>query len=886
MYNLVLFKRTGGLTKAPNDNWLRPNEKPSRYHVLGYYDFMRVRRLKGLSSLFRGNDHAYEPPSYARHSMTLFEITPLLESESNIVDRIIEGAGDSFIIATSCVIRKGLSYSTDDPEKYSWPPSTGKEAMEMAKAAINNWIAENAKGVEYQILGNLGNFDITILVESDNLSELIRLPSRISAITHPLYNPSTKDTEHRTITTYSSSFISYNGDSIDKGRIKDTCTDFFSLNMHFATYLPRQDNRIIEELSEAVRTLKKDEQERPLRHTFSTIVGEYSIEAHIENLTAADIVELFNLEWFDVTREPYSRTFRSVYSLVSVENNNDDPDTTPKSAIEPYPDFWQARAKKMSEDLLLARAAINAPYDVAYTLDRCIQSAITLLHDDLKYYLGQQLVMMLTDALKDAKKSFDYCNNSDQPELKRSELVETWNTNLEKLIIKCSALLASVHPANCFLQDSNESQNEVNAILKVFLAYQQLVNDIATTINAEVSGTEKPGRVPKHTFVTIGAEGSFHTGWFEWPILTDNTQDDDDGFIMALDFPGVTSLAIRNTVEVFLHEVGHRLILNGWGNSGLKESLHLVLFRYCVQLLVLLDYSSRELQFILDADTVKSSRNAAILALNNAIADISPSSKLSEQPDNGEMEPMSIPVELTKGIMSVDTFKDRWMDLLSNIGRFKGEMQENREALAMNSSFIEILCDAAMEARADALMICLCGFDLRSYLAFMHRYFTRNMLCGSIDDARLSYRLAALLCMFYRSDLELGDKDINKDTKPIKVWWQEKSASLSPSEASLITRNYHGIISNAALMDPFAKYLCRLRDTFERRLSKAADKNKGTGGDTGAGLINLMRSLAAECDEGKLLDEELWLYVNAWYRGRRGTHSMWHDNEKWGNTQV
>ena len=851
LYSLELFKKTGNIATGYSEDW----KKQCTHTVLGYYDFLHIKGLENFSEVFDTSSLYGEATNYSRYAMSLFDI-----GETSRDDIICSLRDDSdhhrFVIVTSCVICKNIVFdsSNADVEK----PHTGKALLEKTKAKLSSWLDDNSSGEEftYQILGNLGNFDITILLASNNLGRLISLPSRLRTVYDKYLVNESGEYEERRIISYSSSFITYSmkidlPSQQELGTIHaDEATH--SLNIHFSIYDPEKYGKVVSSLNDIISSLNSDREngqtrDQPIGASFSHINGEYSIEAHFEHLFASDVVQIFRHEMMDTTAEQYNELFRSTYSLVGIKPSfcKDTHNTSPDKER-------RENDKRITDELLKVLREIQVPHNFSHTLDNCVHDAIALLNNDLKYYLGQQLAIMLHGVLLQVKQSWEKCMSLHDT-FDREEQIDIWYENFEKFVTRCSLLLTNLHPANCLLQDSMENQDEVNAILKVFLCYQQIVEDIALVVNSREG--KSPKNLPTHTFVTVGASGDFTVSALEWPLLKSEPQKsiEHDNPLLVLNFSSAESLSIRNIVEVFSHEVGHTVSVHPDGRARRNEALHKVLTNYCIQFMLLAAYNKRELRSM-DGDSIISAKNSTARFISEVI------NKSLTPDDYNEL------IQSHRG-----AFKDTWRTLLFRMEHADNYEEGNQTALSMlslNASFVDTLCDAANEARADIMMICICEFTLKDYLRFIQGYFSKNRRLGSRDDSELYYRLACILCVFYKKDIpELNIK--------ITDWWRAYCGNLSPDEAFLVNKYEQELINNVALMEPYADYLLHWMSQYEENTTVSANGN-GLDSMVAAEMIRLFPRLATNRAENSLsLADEIWLYVDAWYRGIRNIEKKW-----------
>ena len=840
LYNLTLLKESGEKNGGASNG-------DRRLLVFGYYDYLLTERLDNFSDVFRQTTaENLEITGFSRHNMTVFDVNSPNDAESQIIDKLIhksesESDPERFVIVFSCVIRKIFDETSDI--------KTGRAAIEWAKERLLEklqlWKHDSeCADARYQVLGNLGNFDVTILIESDILPKLVGFPNWLRNVFEREDTDRGIENKDEATIVYSSSFIACDLKQIAKrvSEIGKNNDERLNLNIHLATFNSSSDEQVKTDLLTALE-----------RHGYgkdnlicSRIVGEYSTEVLIEGVRAPDIVRLFTDE-NNYVLNPENRknkeVFRSMYTLIGLTDKGTEGSNASGVPKRKTPSTVDVENKLVETYKNLEE---SVPAYLRYSLVKCIRDAIVMIRNDLKHILGWNLVLLLIDFFEDAQNAkAKYNEGSDE------DLHVVWASIVEKFIGECSAFLSCVHPQACFLQDSQENQNEVNAILKVFLAYPQMVEDIARAVNIR-KGNE-PSFVPRQVLINIGSSPKFSTRIYEWPILADVIDSGDDdkavmGFISTLNFPNAKSLAIRDILEPYIHEVCHCLFFFGRKKSTQNEALHKVLFQYCVAR-IMGDLRNR---IEINNDNAPEIRQKIEIVLQAAIND-----------KFGIREGLpGEPPDCLINNASIGAFKKWWYILLAGIGDSKGDFKEERRALAASELFIKIISKAAIEARAEILRIRICGQNLKSYLLSVNKHFIEDMrINGLPDNPTQLYSLSAVLCAFYLRDYK--DKGVDKDT-----WWSDKCEMLRVSVpklmASLEREGYHKkLVICMELMEPFAEYLNSVVRELNNNLDKSRDDNQPA-----YALIDDFSKLTSD-EMGKMeLADEIWMYVDAWYRGR------------------
>ena len=835
IYKLDLHRRTGSNLKLQRENFEKAEQKeePSEYDVIGYYDYLRVSKLKNLSYMFieKGGPLA-QPSNYSRHSLVLFEISPEERPVNKIMERLEKGEVNQFAILISCVL------STKTFEKKE-PDPTGQQVLSDAKNRFCAMLENKLQGINarFQVLGNLGNFDITLVVESTDLARLIMLPTELRE---------EKD-EGECFIKYSSSFIACDMDKLDMDELEKCNQENLVLSRRIATFDASQDEKIIRKLQEEFKHYKD-------KVFYSRVVGEYAIELVFRNLRVKDIVAIYKSDWFyrKCVEGKYFKFFRSIYSLVGTEVGEVGDDC---GEPQPVSLDWNNQASTMIVELRKILDGMVVPQESAHNLGKCIEMIIAMLNCDLKHYLGQQLIMMFIDTFTDAKKSYELITDNNK---KDNSKVEIWAKNLEWLVMRCSMLVNSVHPAGSFLQDGNLSQNEVDSVLKILLAYQQIARDIFRTMDPN----EEHPKTPKHIFVTIGAESIFYTRIFEWPMIGKN-------LVVSLDFPSYTNTSLMYIAEVFAHEVSHAIRLNAQEKLGmdLYDAMHQMLIRFHIQLIIQMKNGIKDIKKI-PSNSIKGEIEMAEGLIR----------KVLTGKYGGHEDLKVFPAQMNRSNLSA--FKDEWADISHQLTLRVGYEGVSNFTLSAGAVYTKVLCKACIEARADALMIYMCEFNLQSYLNLLFRYFYAYLRDPFFNDPEFTYRLTAILCMFYLK--HLAQNGLDKSDLSVKKWWSKECENLTADEKDIVERFGDKVLTNLAVMEQVAEYMISLKNIFDDNLAPEVVNNNP--GEDGAEVIKILKRLASRKRDKDLLRDEVWLYVNAWYRGRRDNHDKWkkrQESDKW-----
>lgn len=867
LYNLMLFKKTGtkGLAKVSGRGCL-----DKRYSVLGYYDHLCLEELSSVSNIYSDEMikcDTREDPNYRIHSMTLFTLPDFGGSDKALVSDVENGNCAQFITVISCVMRKyypdRTHYAANGKEELLW--TSGQIAMSM-----DNYFGECSPegGIRYQILGNLGSFDITVLAISDNLSELIKLPDMLREVKP---DPKVGERDGEPFIEYSSSFVAYGLKCEERSIDLDCGNNLLNVYLHFAAFNPYNDDKLVNYLSWKIEKelgCKSDNQ------IYSKIIGEYSLEAHIKNLTAKDVLNLFKIDILNINDDKYHSFFRSVYSLVNYElkpqplglEENNRPFQLFGEDIDRKREKWKEMHVYPMVDMLyevrnsIKKNDIRIPSELKHPFDRCVQLLIDLLNNDLKYYIGQQLAMLIIDAMEQAKNYYETSSSE-------NGINGNWVDNIKWFIQKCTLFLSSAHPINSnLLQDGNESQDEVDSTLKVFFAFQQFVKSITSVLNyrKENVNTQK---VPKHVFIAVGAENGFRTREFIWLNNQSSKKErvDGDGSILGIDVPSVSSLSLRTIKEVFSHETAHSVALKGSGENGsvFFEVLYETVFGYCIQFMLLNRHENEGLSNLLKIMLIRE-RDKISHMFHHLIY-----KHAGEDTDN--KVPGTPPDCLFERGISLETFKFKYGELIEKAAYDEDETFLNeRKALQQHLAFFHYLCDVCVDARADILMTRICNYGVIDYFKFMRRYSDDNLRSRSdISSTWFHIRLSAVLYAFY---LEYPDSARVEFIN----WWDEQCEKLDNDDIEFITP----CLDSIPLTSSLGKYLNGLMATFDNCMNEIRDD---TDAIEGRKLIKFMQSISKDPEDTpspEELETEIWLYVNAWFRGLRQSDEEWEKRTK------
>jgi len=884
---IELFKKSGEVLEEIDSSW----KERHPFVVLGYYDFLSVRRTNKFEYIYGQGEAENRDGNlfacYSKYSLVTFDIRTDTDaetdaknnSEHNLCDELEAGDPKSpYYMIVSCILRDSF-YS----EKYS----DGYDALIDAKKQIYEKLEElncrlkqkTEPGLRYQLLGNLGIFDITLVTASENLKALHWVSSLLRKI------GKTQKGDIHPLIAYSSSFLTYNMEYLKEfGRIAKKSQSsiynepIFGLSARMTLYDLRNEKLLSSQLKEYFKSEGMGE-----AANIRKINGEYDMTMFISGLTIPKLITLLQHEFLNVCTKEYNKHIRSFYALPSCEFESflygDNSHQTDNEFYfdERRDEAWKEVTKKRIR-LEKAWKEISTPVEIKHTLEACINAAISLSRNNLEYIFGNYLIDLLTSLLINARESQKRIQKLEYPEEKDMQH-EIWYNKFAAVIMNVSVMLPNIHPANRLLLDSVEHQDAVNSSIKVMIANREIISEFFRYL-----GGSKTSKNPfDHIFMTVGSGFNYNSSRFLWPKMPERHKNRPTA-LLSLNLPSERYLFFEQNMPIFLHELAHYVTLGESDRELRNKALHSVLIAYCEKTLAGED----------DFESSKPEDCHTMKHLTDIQSELSDLVKFEWSYEDW--------VELST--LHCEDFCDEWHDMMQAVldkAKIRAKQEKFRirmnypykkfikglEFLTTNTDYIRVFRRAAIEARCDMILLgwCRVGFGVDNYTTMwynhyfdvMRLHFRGQLRTPTSIDSSFRYRLAIVIGYFYirHQRAALADESARYDwefnAKKFSKWLEmEVSINLSVENRAFVNRYTTDVKYDFPLVFPFAHYLTIAESMFNENISKqvADDMSRDEKSGKLCAEENIAINIAKSAVGGLTHDEELRLYIKAWYKNQ------------------
>lgn len=886
---LELLKKSGEVLEEFNSRWIKQHP----FVVLGYYDFLSVRTAEKYEDIY-GQGISIKPDGklsacFSKYSLITFDIKNAGGSADafdkyKICEEMIEGSPTSpFYMVISCILREGF-YS----DKYY----SGHDALANAKALIYAKMEEinadltkkSEPTLRYQLLGNLGVFDVTLITASENLKALHWISSALRGIGN----------DKGPLVSYSSSFLTYNIEYLEEfsSKIADATSTIyeeplFGLSARMTLHDLRNENLLSSQLIKDFSKICDTDNPR-----IRKINGEYDLTIFISDLTILKLIKLLLHKYLNVRSRDYNRLIRSLYALASCEfvhfpfSLGDEKHWVDKLYFNNAREVAWKEVTAKKEYLEDVWDDLETPVEIRNTLESCVNAAISLSRNNLEYVFGNYLIDLLTYILESAGKSQREINALDDP-IMRDKLLEVWYNKFSTLIMNISAMLPNIHPANKLLLDSVEHQDAVNSIIKVMIANREVVNDFI-----RYSSNQNSLKNPfEYIFMTVGSGFNYSSNRFFWPEIGDSHDRGSSTELLSLNLPSERYMFFEQNMPIFLHELAHYVSLGEKDRTLRNKAFHDILVNYCVMVIAInmvgIPHASVD-----EGEKTKRRLHDSSINIENVRNEFKELIKLAWENETDEL----ISWDDLK-TMRCEEFCDEWRDMLQAILELAKNIEisneyasierdypyrkiiEGIELLAGNFDFIDVFRRAALEARCDLVLLSWCrmglGIDYHKkswynrYIDVVRNYFANQMRTPAYEDKSFKYRLAIIIGYFFlrsRKKRLIGKQALlgkKVSVGDFERWWKDDFLKhLTVENSTFIKRSIVEEKNNILMLLPFSFYLIEAELTLNANMSAQVDEERKNGArDEDITALYIAKSACGILTH----EEELDLYMRSWY---------------------
>ena len=772
MYLLDLYRRVGVLSSK--------NKFPGTHIILGYYSFMKAREINDFSlafSLYNMNSHDRNEDSFTRFTMALFSVEGdnatdndvLCENNRNLLKEIEEDkrTEPTFYMVTSLKLNNSHFIKKCEKDgKTSGIVLLKKIKESLQKCISDSTLQQKDDSFVFQIYGNLGFYDITVVSASSSLDTLLSLPNMFRDIIEnglPVFMHST-------------SFIA------------------FSSNINTENIIPvhNKKNDVSINLSvygattyKMIKYLKDILPNTP--HTPSRINGDYDINIQCK-LTLKELVSLFigkssensNKYFYD---EEFTGMFRSANTYI-MDLDQSFSQEIPEDEMPKIAGFDYEHAKVLSSNLQYAyRDIVNdMPVPIRQTLENCMHSVTILLLDDLRYFTAVKTAKILLVALNNIK-------DIRKDPLRTENIIYDITT---KCLYAISQIIPSVVQTDCYSLDRATTSDMPGSMSKLIFSYEYFIEDVFKRINKPLLNESKNEDVD--LFLTIGNSAELNSAHYFYDAYSSSNKFS----LINFNLPNTASLSLKKILPYMFHEAGHYVnVLSTKYNRNrcfdflMKNYITLLLYQY------LMKKSKNDKNKDEDPNAVFDKHKDII----NCLFDI-------ESLENADS-------------ITLSRFCYEWRRIsFENLNEFGTSKRLDKMAVydAVNYFGQNVILnvsnamkDVIKESRADYMMIVLGGYSLKDYLSIMQQYFNDNKR-SALYDINFHFRFTTIIGFYYKKYL-VCQKLENIPVTSFEEWINER---IKNDDCGFLKDLKSKVIENRRLLVPLIEYLYELDGNIQQ----------------------------------------------------------------------
>ena len=893
---IELFKKSGEVLEKIDAQW----KQRYPFAILGYYDFLAVRRVRKYEDIYgqgqAENCDGILSSCFSKYSLITFDIQDTVGkyNEDKLCDEMIEASPKSpFYMVISCILREGFYEFSNGYDAFNQVKKKVYDKLDGVNAELKK---KSEPLLRYQLLGNLGVFDVTLIVASKNLKALHWVPSILRGVKI--------EDNGGPLISYSSSFLTYNiprlaefGKELEKEEHAIYNESKFGLSARMSLYDLRTEKALCYQLENDFLEICGSRDTTRIRK----VNGEYDLTMFASDLTIGKLVKFLLHKYFNVFTTEYNECIRSIYALLSCEfdsfslgseehwsevlcSTDEWEDALKKKAEEKKPsetldsllDRQRAWRKVTKKKVRLERVwkEVKVPTEIQHKLEACANAAISLSRNNLEYPFGNFLINLLTSILEKARDSQKEIEKLTDP-VEKEKKSGIWYVKFTGMIGNVSVMLPNIHPANRLLLDSVEHQDAVNSVIKVMIANRKIASDFFRYVGGYSEEFKKPFN---RIFVTVGSGSNYYSNRFLWPELpeisdkeiSDKNKIDNDksSVFLSLNLPSERYMFLEQNMPIFLHELAHYVRLSESDRASRNEALHELLSTYCTMVITLticgIPRSKKDFYELTSSaqKNISHIRSAFSSLVKNALKDDEGNSRWDKL-----ME------------LHSEDFCVAWMEMLQSVLKeaterstpYNDKFVKGIELLTTNTEFLKVFRDAAMEARCDMILLSWCRIGLgqgykkswyNCYFDVVRCHFVNQGRSPSSEDTSFRYRIAIIIGYFYirKNRNSLADDcaydNWEYDSDKFEKWLDDEFLRLLTDENIMFVKRYTSEVkADIALLLQFSVYLVDaeqyLNDNINAEVKKAG---------------NDIAICIAKSACGTLMPyEELKLYLRSWY---------------------
>ncbi len=804
MYIINLFK-LNGLSSS--------GDIPGQFVVVGSFASLEVKKISNLSDVFTYNN-IFDNNRFTSHSMVLYEVntnnaTNNLKEHSLAEEMVHCQNSADFYAICSFKINPEIVFKSETKSGVDFI----NYVADVVGAEINNYCSENNIDIKYEIWGNLGSFDITVITRNNNINELLNVPHYIRGIE---YKPTGEDENiiAAPMFCYSSSLIAFSTnfsiDKMEKEQAAAECNVVFNFSA-FGSVTQSIVKEIYDYFSSLSASIKT---KLDTTDWLNVLFGNHDFSVAL-SLSQKDFVKVFvgsdgQEGLLDICSKRYVNNFRNTHTTLlkntklplPTEIYNDGSE----NAAYQLSQVFEKRNKENDELKsklfdIYTKVKKYIPDTIKHTVDNSIVVCLSLLNNDLRYISGLKLYSVLVSALNKINETVNLSYGNSEESLFQA---------ISRCFQDISMILPSIRRMDTYALESIDNADSISPLSKLFFSIEYLLADLINKLDTPLINKEGEYRERKSdVFLTIGNEGTFTSVQY----FSDYSFTERQNRLISFNLPNASSLSLDKILPYILHEVNHYT-----NPMETKEKRNICMYR------LLRNYLLLFIQYTLKTK----------LTDENIY-------KFAEELDKHYSENKYSPNEY----MSLDKCAIQWIYGAYSFSDKLVKSEDETDVIVGNvicmlladTQFAKAIRYSIYEAYADFMMIQLGNYDVKKYIQIMYNFLALNNLNAKSD---LSFVLRITAVLGYYCNRENG----KFDNETFASWVDKTVSGLPRYLGNFIYPYCENIVDSIRLVEPTVLYLSEI----------SVDKNK------------------VDCDVFKILEHccnletEVSFHVNCWYK--------------------
>lgn len=706
LYKLELLKRLsqgGNLTEDMNDQ--------NHYIVFGHYDYLKVNQVKKFDELFiYDSGEKIKKQVFSKSTLFIYKIG---NENTKAIFECAEDKQKSFALV-SC-----LKLSTGNPMLREYKSSD--ELFSEIGKTVKGFICK--LGAKYQnykidIFACLGSFDVIITIAGQDLGvlELSPIIHDITSSGMPIFQNSNsflivnRDYEYEKEDQRVQTLIRYSLRKIFKA---EGIREFFEKNLLYGN---AESNHPVE-----------------LKLTY----GE-----HDANLTMVSCSLHKLLYIMGVKNESFNRTYgkdlveklkkyeimvrddiRYIYTRLHIEDTDELKEALAmiQSSTEESSGYGQKECcmeeETNIEKLLVLKDQLQnvIPYSAKRTLNLLISQCVLFLTADNRLTTGKRFYNLLTTILSTIR---DYHVNINPDEI------------LYCLGCLSSTMETAIQSDNIELNyiDGDDVES-INSITKLLYAYENILRKTSNYFQTESESNDNL------IFIAMDSKQRINSVNYFAEANLKRTRNDYK-HIISVHLPNAHYFNPKYSMPYLIHEIGHYMKITGTQNESRNKAIHnyCILYAKCYVMDYIMKHPSHEQS--LDVYSTLFDDYCDLVKEKFTF-------RKNLNPKLFKKECVRFIIELYSVLKYICEDKKDECHIQTML-----DLKEAFESLVENMDFINMIVIIIREARADMIMISICGMDVIDYIRTQFEFMRDNLIDNYYDDISYYLRTASVVQAF------------------------------------------------------------------------------------------------------------------------------------------